>query len=95
MPLAGWMLVQAKGYDYHWLPMLPPLALLAADSLDRVLSFMKRWGRADTLYTAGSGIAGLGLLVVLAVARRWPEMARLDQLEDLADGAWTEPAPST
>ena len=24
------MAVQAKGYDYHWLPMLPPLALLAA-----------------------------------------------------------------
>ena len=23
------MAVQAKGYDYHWLPMLPPLALLA------------------------------------------------------------------
>lgn len=31
------MLVQAKGYDYHWLPMLPPLALLAADTLDQIL----------------------------------------------------------
>ena len=35
--IAGWlftglviMLMQAKGYDYHWLPMLPPLALLGA-----------------------------------------------------------------
>ncbi|MBZ0278348.1 MAG: glycosyltransferase family 39 protein, partial [Anaerolineae bacterium] len=63
----GMMLVQAKGYDYHWLPMLPPLALLAADSLDRILSFMKRWGRADMLYAVGLWVAGLGLLAVLVV----------------------------
>ena len=31
------MLVQAKGYDYHWLPLLPPLALLGADTLDRLI----------------------------------------------------------
>jgi hypothetical protein len=31
------MLVQAKGYDYHWLPMLPPLALLGADTADRLI----------------------------------------------------------
>lgn len=30
-------LMQAKGYDYHWLPLLPPLILLAADSFDRTL----------------------------------------------------------
>jgi len=29
------MLVQAKGYDYHWLPMLPPLALLGAWGITR------------------------------------------------------------
>ncbi len=28
------MLVQAKGYDYHWLPMLPPLVLTAAPGVD-------------------------------------------------------------
>lgn len=27
------MLVQAKGYDYHWLPLLPPLALLGGATL--------------------------------------------------------------
>lgn len=27
------MLAQTKGYDYHWLPMLPPLALVAAQGI--------------------------------------------------------------
>lgn len=27
------MLIQAKGYDYHWLPMLPPLSLIAGRTL--------------------------------------------------------------
>lgn len=40
------MLVQAKAYDYHWLPMLPPLVLLAADTLDRVLDYASRRGLA-------------------------------------------------
>ena len=38
------MLVQAKGYDYHWLPMLPPLALMGADTLDRLIRFAGRRG---------------------------------------------------
>ncbi len=38
------MLVQAKGYDYHWLPMLPPLALLGADTLDRLITLAGRRG---------------------------------------------------
>lgn len=31
----GIVLGQAKGYDYHWLPLLPPLILIAADTVDR------------------------------------------------------------
>ncbi|MEZ4672074.1 MAG: glycosyltransferase family 39 protein [Anaerolineae bacterium] len=31
------MLVQAKGYDYHWLPMLAPLALLGAIGVEWVI----------------------------------------------------------
>lgn len=31
------VLIQAKGYDYHWLPMLPPLILIATDSYARLL----------------------------------------------------------
>ncbi len=30
------MLAQAKGYDYHWLPMLPPLTLIGAQALQRL-----------------------------------------------------------
>ncbi|MEM6529665.1 MAG: glycosyltransferase family 39 protein, partial [Chloroflexota bacterium] len=37
MGTAAAMLVQAKGYDYHWLPMLPPLALLGAGATDWML----------------------------------------------------------
>ncbi len=36
------MLVQAKGYDYHWLPMLPPLVLLGALGVDRLQGLLAR-----------------------------------------------------
>jgi len=45
------------------------------------------------LAVVGGGVAVI--LVVLGVARRWPEMARLDRLEDLAEGGWVDPAPTT
>ena len=32
------MLVQAKGYDYHWLPMLPPLVLRGTKALKSVIA---------------------------------------------------------
>jgi hypothetical protein len=32
----GIMLAQGKAYDYHWLPMLPPLALLAAHGVTKL-----------------------------------------------------------
>lgn len=32
------MLAQAKAYDYHWLPMLPPLALLAGMGVEKALA---------------------------------------------------------
>jgi hypothetical protein len=35
------MLVQAKAYDYHWLPMLPPLVLMGADSVDRLIGIWR------------------------------------------------------
>ena len=34
------MLVQAKAYDYHWLPMLPPLVLMGAGGLDRMTQWI-------------------------------------------------------
>ena len=31
------VVIQAKGYAYHWLPILPPLVLIAADSVEQLL----------------------------------------------------------
>ncbi len=81
--LAGWllvwlwllagaaaMLIQAKGYDYHWLPLLPPLALLAASTLDRVARLV---GRADLL----RALASAALLTLLVVALWRPALPYL------------------
>lgn len=56
------MLVQAKGYDYHWLPMLPPLALLAGAALDHVMA-----GIAERWRSVAGGAIAIGLLAALAV----------------------------
>ena len=39
---AGAMLIQAKGYDYHWLPMLPPLVILAAGAVAQLVTLSGR-----------------------------------------------------
>lgn len=70
------MLVQAKGYDYHWLPMLPPVALLAADSLDRLLKRLATL--CVPLYPSLCALAGGLLLAVLIVSiwtRAWPYLS--------------------
>ena len=36
-PRTAIMLVQLKFYDYHWLPMLPPLALIGAGVIEAVI----------------------------------------------------------
>ncbi len=69
------MLAQAKGYDYHWLPLLPPLALLAADALDRLLALAARRGLARRGGAPAAALCALLLLALLAVpmwTRAWP-----------------------
>lgn len=34
----GFLLIQAKGFDTHWLPLLPPMCLFTADVVERVIS---------------------------------------------------------
>ena len=66
------MLVQAKGYDYHWLPMLPPLALLAADTAEKLLGKVRVIPRAASLFAAA------GFLAILAAGvwpRAWPYLS--------------------
>lgn len=65
------MLVQAKGYDYHWLPMLPPLALLAADTLNRINGTLYRFIGLKWAHVSGALIM-LALLAIL-VAGIWPK----------------------
>ncbi len=61
------MLVQAKGYDYHWLPMLPALALLAADTLDRLLRLAAHYWNL----TSQSQIASSRLVLLLFLLIQW------------------------
>lgn len=61
------MLSQAKGYDYHWLPMLPPLVLLGAVGVDH----LQRWLARLYSNSLTIGLFGLSLLSIL-VAGIWP-----------------------
>jgi hypothetical protein len=67
------MAVQAKGYDYHWLPLLPPLALLAGLG-----------AAALTRRLPGAVQAAAGLVVfALALAAVWgPALPFLTGRED-------------
>ena len=68
------LLAQAKGYDYHYLPMLPPLALLAADAIDRAATWLaRRWPSAVTDRLARTWLPAivLGLTLQLIVIDVW------------------------
>jgi 4-amino-4-deoxy-L-arabinose transferase-like glycosyltransferase len=52
------MLVQAKGYDYHWLPMLPPVTLLGAVGVDWVQRLWIRRIMHNRALSDGLDIAG-------------------------------------
>jgi hypothetical protein len=74
----GIMLIQAKGYDYHWLPLLPPLTLLAADAVDRLTQMLTRLLSGVILAAAKinavvNTLAAGGLLCILA-AGIWPRV---------------------
>ncbi len=61
------MLSQAKGYDYHWLPMLPPLVLLAAQGMAGLQNWVSRWVKSMIF----APIIALVFLIILA-AGIWP-----------------------
>jgi hypothetical protein len=58
------MLVQAKGYDYHWLPLLPPLALLAANTVDRLITVAAHNGWARRSQVPATFLAVLLFLTI-------------------------------
>lgn len=59
------MLVQAKGYDYHWLPLLPPMILVSADSLDHISNGL--WRFFNTKVHISSQVWNSGIQSVLLV----------------------------
>jgi hypothetical protein len=79
------MLVQLRGYDYHWLPLLPPLALLGAVGLVRLLNLlilvlelprsMSRWLDANIAFA---------LFVILAASTYPRSLAYLTGQQDRA-----------
>lgn len=79
------MLAQAKGYDYHWLPMLPPLALLAADTVDRLIDRAARRGLARRSQVPATFLAALFFLLILAQGiwpRAWYYLTGQEELVD-------------
>lgn len=95
----AFVFIQGKGFDTHWLPLLPPLTLLAAAGLDGILS---RLGQLDR--RIGYAFAGVmfillgGILAKDTWVRGWPYFtgqvgprayARQFQAGDIkADDSW-------
>jgi 4-amino-4-deoxy-L-arabinose transferase-like glycosyltransferase len=67
------VVIQAKGFDTHWIPLLPPLVMLAAAALDGIVT---RLGRIDgRLMLAGSTAAVVlfaGILAKDTWLHAWP-----------------------
>ena len=84
----GFVLLQAKGFDTHWLPMLPPMALLGAYSTGVLLDSLA--GRLSHRFTPQAGYASIHLVAILAFLfilvrvtwlRAWPYLTgREDQI---------------
>lgn len=76
------MLAQAKAYDYHWLPMLPPLILMAADTLDRAIDYAARNGLARRSGVPAALLVTLIGLVIMVTAIWSPAWYYLTGRED-------------
>lgn len=74
----GALLVQAKGYDYHYLPMLPPLALFGAAGVGWWAARLHQAVRRTAWAHVAQGLLTAGLLLALAGAiwpRAWDYLA--------------------
>jgi 4-amino-4-deoxy-L-arabinose transferase-like glycosyltransferase len=67
------VVIQAKGFDTHWIPLLPPLVMLASAALDGWLVWLSRIDRR--LMVAGGAAAVIlftGILAKDTWLRAWP-----------------------
>lgn len=76
LALATWLLsaaatgfLQGKGFPYHFLPLLPPAAIIAGIALARILGQVLPWG-GTVLRRAGLVALGLGALLALQPTQR-------------------------
>lgn len=67
------VVIQAKGFDTHWIPLLPPLVMLAAAALDGGLTRLSRIDRRLMLAVgAGTAVMLAGILAKDTWLRAWP-----------------------
>lgn len=68
--LAGLVVVavQRKGYDYHFLPMLPPMILIGADSLAQTASCLIQMTASQRQYSGSWRIVVVGVTMLLGIA---------------------------
>ncbi len=72
----GLLVIQVKGYPYHWLPILPPLILLAADAFDRLAlglwRLLRGWRVLPGVLNRRRWLwAATGLALVFMLAMLW------------------------
>lgn len=63
----GFVLIQAKGFDTHWIPLLPPLALLAGSALAGwLMAISERFNNTQRMLTILGTVATVLLLAIVA-----------------------------
>lgn len=68
------MVIQAKAYDYHWLPMLPPLILMGAGGINLGIDWLQRIGAEKfSLVTRYTSHITTFALLGLMTASIWPK----------------------
>ncbi|HEX2622571.1 MAG TPA: hypothetical protein VHL11_20565, partial [Phototrophicaceae bacterium] len=75
----GFVLIQAKGFDTHWIPMLPPLTLLAGMALDTLIqkvillypkpTSLERWRKMQVTPFSAILYTGVTLTLLLILAK--------------------------
>ncbi len=72
----GFLLIQGKGFDTHWLPMLAPLCLLGGDTLDRLLGWaLRHRPQLDAWVSFGVLAVMVVFVAQLTWGRAWPYLS--------------------
>lgn len=74
----GFVLIQAKGFDTHWIPMLPPLALLAGASLNALIQSVHMRPPVRAALTTVAVIGLFGILAKDTWIRALPYLTRAE-----------------